>query len=748
MKGIEKARMGMIAVMAVMLVAITRRLMGARRLSSGMIVLAVAGMVLLVAAGGAGAVDITGCTVINDPGTYNIIQDITNGTEYYCIDIRSDDVILDGGGHLIDGVNDASNSCGIRARRIDSMGDSVTIRNVEITNFDSGIHVEASGPVQGVEAKFTNVLIENCVIHGNGVNRGQGIKLLHVCDSTIRHNDVYDQTGTGTGCESGGNGIFLLGDGANHGWARNNILTYNNIYDNVKAGIFTKASPDYNTISYNNCWENGEPGHGATGGIVMRCMQCNDNNIAHNDASDNFGDGIFCRGNSNTFEFNTAVGNSDAGIDIGATPPGGDGGDNNELYHNTACDNGRVDICTCGGADTSGCYGNHGDDNTCDTTSNYDDDGTTGCIYSCAPPEKPDLVITEKSETLDDSTFKVTYTVANTGGADAGASTTGIYAGSTQIATDSVGALTAGASHTSTVTIDPFDCPCGTTVTIKVCADEGDAVDESDETNNCRENTFSCPPCPVEPQLCTNPDLPAYDFGSVQQGQTRTWTFEITNCGGKTLTWTVSDDRPWITVSPTGGSTTTETDTVTVTIDTTGLTVGATHTGTITVGSNDGTKTGAISVSVQSGPVSPQLCTNSDPPSYDFGSVQVGQARTWTFDITNCGGETLTWTVNDDQPWITVSPTGGSTTTEIDAVTVTIDTAGLADGAHSGTVTVGSNDGTKTGTIGVHVETSLPIPPPPPAVVPTLTPIGIGILALFGLLGIVAISSIGKGGSE
>ena len=109
------------------------------------------------------------------------------------------------------------------------------------------------------------------------------------------------------------------------------------------------------------------------------------------------------------------------------------------------------------------------------------------------------------------------------------------------------------------------------------------------------DGTFKCT---VGPLLCTSPDPPSHDFGSVPFGETRTWTFDITNCGGGTLTWTVSDDQPWITVSPASGTTTTETDTVTVTIDTTGLACDATHTGTITVNSNDGTKTGTISVYV------------------------------------------------------------------------------------------------------------------------------------------------------
>ena len=100
------------------------------------------------------------------------------------------------------------------------------------------------------------------------------------------------------------------------------------------------------------------------------------------------------------------------------------------------------------------------------------------------------------------------------------------------------------------------------------------------------------------PTLCTNPDPPSHDFGSVPSGETRNWPFDITNCGSGTLTWSVSDDQTWLSMSPTSGTTTTETDTVTVTIDTTGLTCDTEHTGAITVNSDGGTKIGTISVYV------------------------------------------------------------------------------------------------------------------------------------------------------
>jgi len=97
-------------------------------------------------------------------------------------------------------------------------------------------------------------------------------------------------------------------------------------------------------------------------------------------------------------------------------------------------------------------------------------------------------------------------------------------------------------------------------------------------------------------------------------------------------------------------------------------------------------------------------CTDPDPPSHDFGNVFLGGTRTWTFNITNCGEGILEWNVSDDQTWISMDPTSGTTTTEIDTVTVTIDTKGLTRNTeHTGTITINSNGGTKTGTIRVYV---------------------------------------------
>jgi hypothetical protein len=100
----------------------------------------------------------------------------------------------------------------------------------------------------------------------------------------------------------------------------------------------------------------------------------------------------------------------------------------------------------------------------------------------------------------------------------------------------------------------------------------------------------------------------------------------------------------------------------------------------------------------------PILCIDPDPPSHDFGNVHLGGTRTWTFDITNCGKGIMDWTVSDDQTWISIGPTSGTTTTETDTITVTIDTRGLTRNTeHTGTITVNSDGGSKTGTIRVYV---------------------------------------------
>ncbi|MBA7504695.1 hypothetical protein ES706_03349 [subsurface metagenome] len=103
----------------------------------------------------------------------------------------------------------------------------------------------------------------------------------------------------------------------------------------------------------------------------------------------------------------------------------------------------------------------------------------------------PDLAITEKSEawvSLANKTYNVSYTVCNEGAAaSAGASNTTITIDGVDILEDPVPELAAGVCYNST--LGPFTMS-GANDTITVCADNGNVVDESNEDNNCMENTF------------------------------------------------------------------------------------------------------------------------------------------------------------------------------------------------------------------------------------------------------------------
>jgi hypothetical protein len=134
-------------------------------------------------------------------------------------------------------------------------------------------------------------------------------------------------------------------------------------------------------------------------------------------------------------------------------------------------------------------------------------DGTyaVGAIYSITEadienggfrqnlPSMPDLVITSANVTcLENKTFNITYTVANTGNENGGASQTTIYIDGSPVLDkdDPVAVLAPGEVYTNTV--GPFNFP-QRSPWILVCADNDDTVDEFNEDNNCMETRLECP---------------------------------------------------------------------------------------------------------------------------------------------------------------------------------------------------------------------------------------------------------------
>ena len=265
--------------------------------------------------------------------------------------------------------------CGILNRGYDG----VVIKNLEIENFCTGIGFQGSG-----QNPVVNNTVDNCEIHHNGNatcstdTSTHGIHACFVSDTTISNNRIHHNTGAGDSCKAGGNGIFLYAGSESY---TNNVITKNEIYENRKGGSLTKMKLHHARITDNHVYGNGQ------GGIILRCKMSNYNLIEDNNASCNYGDGIFVGGQNNTIR-NNVVRNNIAGFKISPRDVIGDGdgidmgrsreSENNELISNEVCGNEGADIEV-----AEGCLGNHGRDNACNTTSNYNDEGTAGCSNAC-----------------------------------------------------------------------------------------------------------------------------------------------------------------------------------------------------------------------------------------------------------------------------------------------------------------------------------------------------------------------------
>jgi PKD repeat protein len=191
----------------------------------------------------------------------------------------------------------------------------------------------------------------------------------------------------------------------------------------------------------------------------------------------------------------------------------------------------------------------------------------------------------------------------------------------------------------------------------------------------------------------------SHNFGDMCEGETDSTTFEIWNSGSGTLTYSLSENCGWVGVSPTSGSSTGAHDTITVNVDTTGLSEGS-HTGDIAISSDDGSGTFTVTVNVVS---CEEPVLSYSPASYNFGDKCERETDSTTFEIWNSGSGTLTYSLSENCGWVGVSPTSGSSTEEHDTITVDIDTTGLPVGSHTCDISISSNKGSGTFTVDVTV---------------------------------------------
>jgi len=103
------------------------------------------------------------------------------------------------------------------------------------------------------------------------------------------------------------------------------------------------------------------------------------------------------------------------------------------------------------------------------------------------------------------------------------------------------------------------------------------------------------------------------------------------------------------------------------------------------------------------------------PSSFSFNAILGGaNPSDQTLRIWNSGGGTLNWSVSDDAAWLSLSPTGGSSTGERDNVTVSVSISGMSTGSYNATITISAPGITNSPqTVPVRLVISAPDTTPP-----------------------------------
>ncbi len=156
--------------------------------------------------GGVGAINISSCTTISEPGTYVLNTSILDSSASSCIDIVSNDVIFDGAGYTIDGV-DAWITYGVYVYNSTMALTNVTVKNLIVIDWGSGIYYKnaAGGSIiNNIANSNQNSGIElfdssNHILTNNTANSNRyGISLAFtsyyntLTNNAVKENSEYD----------------------------------------------------------------------------------------------------------------------------------------------------------------------------------------------------------------------------------------------------------------------------------------------------------------------------------------------------------------------------------------------------------------------------------------------------------------------------------------------------------------------------------------------------------------------------
>jgi len=190
---------------------------------------------------------VSNCGIINDPGEYILGSDISNNSNDPCLLVSSSDVIIDGNGYTVDGIDKS-----IRGIVLNNYHTNVTIKNLTLKEFSKAIIINED----------SNTLIDNVTIVSNEL----GIRASKSYNTTISNNNISVNTETGIYIDNSDyvaiwnnklknntiNGILLEGNYAD---------IFDNVISNNNYGIQSNTSTVYyyNNITNNQIINNTHP---------------------------------------------------------------------------------------------------------------------------------------------------------------------------------------------------------------------------------------------------------------------------------------------------------------------------------------------------------------------------------------------------------------------------------------------------------------------------------------------------------
>jgi subtilase family serine protease len=127
---------------------------------------------------------------------------------------------------------------------------------------------------------------------------------------------------------------------------------------------------------------------------------------------------------------------------------------------------------------------------TCDGKLTVDYEKNIASFNDNVKVEKPDLIIEDVMLSANNG---ILYKIKNIGNAIAGPSYSKLWVDGSYAATDYVAPLINGTSRDEYIFTYTWSCS-GYSDDIKVCADANGQLPEKNEANNCRTETWICPP--------------------------------------------------------------------------------------------------------------------------------------------------------------------------------------------------------------------------------------------------------------